>query len=94
MTGVAGRAVRWITWSGSTTTARAALERSGPAIQIGGQVDDQRLADRIVTIEPIDRATHELALRIVSVECGLRVWYAVSHLGLEPAGELADESGI
>ena len=48
----------------------------------------------MVTIEPIGRATLDLALRIVSVECGLRVWYAVSHLSLEPAGELADESGI
>lgn len=45
-------------------------------------------------IEPIDRATLGLALWIVSVEFGLRVGYAVSHLGLEPAGELADESGI
>ncbi len=49
--------------------------RSSPAIQIEGEVDDERLTDRIVTItqlaENLDRTTLELAMRIVPVE-----WWA------------------
>jgi hypothetical protein len=54
---------------------------SSPAVQIEGQVDDE-LANRIVIItqlaEELDRATLELALRIVPVE-----WWQ-ARLGVDP----------
>ena len=56
-------------------SARRRGGRSGPAIQIEGEVDDERVTQRIVTIaqlaEELDRTTLELALRIVPVE-----WWA------------------
>ncbi len=46
--------------------------RSSPAVQIGGDVDDDRLAQLVVAIaqlaERLDRGTLQLALRIVPVE--------------------------
>lgn len=48
---------------------------SSPAIQFGGEFDDDSLTDRIVTItqlaEDLDRTTLELAMRTVPVE-----WWA------------------
>jgi len=49
--------------------------RTYPAVQIEGEVDDDRLADRVVSItqlaERLDRGTLELAMRIVPLE-----WWA------------------
>jgi hypothetical protein len=56
-------------------SVRRRRSRSSPAVQIEGEVDDERLTDRIVTItqlaENLDRTTLELAMRIVPVE-----WWA------------------
>jgi uncharacterized membrane protein len=58
------------------------MTRSSPAVQIEGAFDDQRLAERIVTIaqmaEQLDRGTLQLALRIVPLE-----WWA-ARLGTTP----------
>jgi hypothetical protein len=63
--------------------------RASPAVQIEGQIDDDRLADRIVTIaqlaEQLDRSTLELALRIVPVE-----WW-VARLGTTPPALIVDD---
>jgi hypothetical protein len=57
---------------------RRRLSRSSPAVQMAGEIDDERLADRLVSIaqlaEELDRGTLELALRIVPVE-----WWAARH---------------
>ena len=46
--------------------------RSHPAVQLEGQIDDERLAGRIVAItqlaEDLDRLTLQLALRLVPVQ--------------------------
>ncbi len=51
------------------------VSRSHPAVQIEGAIDDEQLAQRLVTIaqlaEQLDRGTLELALRLVPVE-----WWA------------------
>ena len=63
--------------------------RSSPAIQIEGEVDDDRLTDRIVAItqlaEQLDRTTLELAMRIVPVE-----WWAARLGTTVPAPRLDD----
>ena len=58
--------------------ARRRGSTSGPAIHIEGRLDDQRLAERVVTVEPLDRATVELALHIAVV-----AWWA-ARLGTTP----------
>ncbi len=54
---------------------RRRASRTHPAVQVTGMIDDEQLADRIVTItqlaEELDRVTLELALRLVPVE-----WWA------------------
>jgi len=49
--------------------------RAHPAVQIEGEVDDDRLVDRVVSItqlaERLDRGTLEFAMRIVPLE-----WWA------------------
>jgi hypothetical protein len=54
---------------------RQRLNRSHPAVQIQGAIDDEQLAARLVAItqlaEELDRGTLELALRLVPVE-----WWA------------------
>ncbi len=65
---------------------------SSPAIQFGGEVDDDSLTDRIVTItqlaEDLDRTTLELAMRIVPVE-----WWAARLGTTVPVPQLQDEPG-
>jgi hypothetical protein len=70
-------------------SARLRRTASGPAIQIEGQVDDQRLADQIVTL---DRST--LALRIVpSSRGGSASCTTAPTLRLEARGEVAGRFG-
>jgi hypothetical protein len=63
----------------------------GPAVQIEGEIDDESLVDRIVTIaqlaEQLDRTTLELALRIVPLE-----WWA-ARLGTTPPAIHLDSDG-
>ncbi len=65
---------------------------SSPAIQFGGEVDDDSLTDRIVTItqlaEDLDRTTLELAMRIVPVE-----WWAARLGTTVPVPPLQGEPG-
>jgi hypothetical protein len=66
---------------------------ASPAIQIEGDIDDDRLTDRIVAItqlaEALDRATLELALRLVPVE-----WWA-ARLGTTVATtQFEDEAAV
>lgn len=70
---------------------------TSPAVQIEGELDDERLADRIVRVsqlaEGLDRATLELALRIVPID-----WWA-ARLGTTPPAirgrsEPADASAL
>ncbi len=66
---------------------------SSPAIQIEGEVDDDRLADRLVTItqlaEGLDRATLEIAMRIVPVE-----WWAARLGTTVPAPRFGDDAEV
>jgi hypothetical protein len=67
--------------------------RASPAIQIEGDIDDDRLTDRIVTItqlaEGLDRSTLELALRIVPVE-----WWAARLGTTVPTQSFADDTKV
>ena len=74
-----GWAICSITSINLTTTALAGVgARVARAIHIEGRLDDQRLAERVVTVEPLDRATVELALHIAVV-----AWWA-ARLGTTP----------
>jgi hypothetical protein len=59
--------------------------RSNPAIQITGDLDDDRLAQRLVAItqlaERLDRGTLELAVRIVSVAWWEARLGTTAHIG-------------
>jgi hypothetical protein len=67
--------------------------RSSPAIQIEGEVDDDTLTDRIVTItqlaEQLDRTTLEMAMRIVPVE-----WWAARLGTTVPAPQFGDQAEV
>ena len=71
-------------------SVRRRRSRSSPAIQIEGDVDDDRLTDRLVTItqlaEDLDRTTLELAMRIVPVQ-----WWAARLGTAVPAPRLTSE---
>lgn len=73
--------------------ARRRRGRASPAIQIEGDIDDDGLVDRIVTItqlaEGLDRATLELAMRIVPVE-----WWAARLGTTVPTQSFADETKV
>lgn len=62
--------------------------RSYPAVQIEGEVDDDRLTQRVVAItqlaESLDRGTLQLAMRIVPIE-----WWA-ARLGAAPPTSQTD----
>jgi hypothetical protein len=64
---------------------------SSPAIRIQGEVDDEQLTDRVVTItqlaEELDRTTLELAMRIVPVE-----WWAARLGTTVPAPRVGDKA--
>lgn len=66
---------------------------ASPAIQIEGDIDDDRLTDRIVAItqlaEALDRATLELALRLVPVE-----WWAARLGTTVPTTQFEDEAAV
>ncbi len=72
-------------------SVRRRRSRSSPAIQIEGDVDDDRLTDRLVTItqlaEDLDRTTLELAMRIVPVQ-----WWAARLGTAVPAPRLTGEA--
>ena len=77
----------------SGDSVRRRRGRNSPAIQIEGEVDDDQLTDRIVTIaqlaEDLDRTTLELAMRIVPVD-----WWA-ARLGTTVATpRVGDEAEI
>ena len=75
--------------------ARRRRSASGSTIQIEGRLDDQRLAERVVTAEPLDRATVELALRIVAVEWWAGPWGTTPLTLLSRTrGELADRWAV
>src|SRR5579871_2576756 len=65
------------------------MNRKHPAVQIEGAIDDEQLAQRLVTIaqlaEQLDRGTLEIALRLVPVE-----WWA-ARLGTTPPAIAAPE---
>ncbi len=64
---------------------------SAPAIRLGGEVDDEHLTDRIVTItqlaEELDRLTLEIAMRIVPME-----WWAARLGTTVPATRFGDDA--
>jgi hypothetical protein len=57
---------------------RQRMSQNSPAVQIVGEIDDDRLVDRVVGIaqlaEALDRGTLELALRVVPAE-----WWETRH---------------
>lgn len=72
-------------------SVRRRRSASSPAIRIQGEVDDEQLTDRIVTItqlaEELDRTTLELAMRIVPVE-----WWAARLGTTVPAPQVGEKA--
>lgn len=75
----------------SDDCVRRRRSASSPAIRIQGEVDDEQLTDRVVTItqlaEELDRTTLELAMRIVPVE-----WWAARLGTTVPAPHVGDKA--
>ncbi len=70
---------------------RQRMSQSSPAVQIVGEIDDNRLADRVVRItqlaEELDRGTLELALRIVPAD-----WWQPATEGLPPISRVGPQA--
>jgi hypothetical protein len=70
---------------------RQRVSRSHPAVQIEGAIDDDQLAQRLVAIaqlaEDLDRATLQVALRLVPVEWwAARLGTTAPVLDVDPGG--------
>jgi hypothetical protein len=66
--------------------------RSSAAVQIAGEIDDEQLAERLVAFaqfaEELDRATLQLALRIVPLE-----WWATRLASHGPMSSVVSDAG-